>query len=90
MCSKTLPHHASVSTLILLGRERKREDGGRVGFMCVCERTRRGRGLSVRVDLTGVFIEGDICVSERKELERELSVLVECVLKGHSVKYLGG
>lgn len=62
MCSKTLPHHASVSTLILLGREREREDGGRVGFMCVCERTRRGRGLSVRVDLAGgVYRGGYMC-----------------------------
>ncbi len=31
----------------------RREDGGRVGFMCVCEITSWGRGLSVRVALAG-------------------------------------
>lgn len=34
-------------------KRERREDGGREGFMCVCERTRWGRGLSVRVALAG-------------------------------------
>lgn len=54
-------------------KRERREDGGRVGFMCVCERTRWGMGLSVRVSLAGVFIKGDMCVRERKKLEEENS-----------------
>lgn len=43
-------------------KREKREDGGRVGFMCVCERTRWGEGLSVRVALAGgVYKGGYVC-----------------------------
>lgn len=57
--------------------------------LCVYVKEReRGRGLSVRVDLAGgVYRGGYMCEGKKGE---QLSVLVECVLKGHSVKNLGG
>lgn len=57
---------------------RQRAGGGRARLY-VCVKERRGRELSVRVAIAGVFIEGE-----------NSSVLEECVLKGLGVKYLGG
>lgn len=61
--------------------------------LCVYVKERDGgRGLSVRVALAGgVYKGGYVCERKKKAGGGEqLSVLVECDLKGQSVKYLGG